>query len=100
MAFKSFAPEVVYRTVVRQAVTREPHEMDVLLKGLLDTTARVNVIQIGIEQQLEHHTRVETGRATTFVLVDKRTEIKLDHRLAHQTYRMVLWDPCKNIFRK
>src|SRR5690606_23424287 len=54
MAFKSFAPEVVYRTVVRHAVTRKPHEMDVLLKGLLDTTARINVIQIGIEQHLDH----------------------------------------------
>src|SRR5690606_3096744 len=60
MAFKSFAPEVVYRTVVRHAVTRKPHEMDVLLKGLLDTTARISVIQIGIEQHLDHHTRVET----------------------------------------
>src|SRR5690606_21407190 len=93
MAFKSFAPEVVYRTVVRHAVTRKPHEMDVLLKGLLDTTARINVIQIGIEQHLDHHTRVETGRATTFVLLDKLPDIKLVNYFVHQTYRMVLGDP-------
>src|SRR5690606_9669534 len=86
MAFKSFAPEVVYRTVVRHAVTRKPHEMDVLLKGLLDTTAR-------IEQHLDHHTRVETGRATTFVLLDKLPDIKLVNYFVHQTYRMVLGDP-------
>jgi len=66
--------------------------MDVLVQGALDLAARIDIAQIRVEQYLDEHPGMETGRASAFILTDDMFQIQLVNNLTHQTNRMVQGD--------
>src|SRR5690606_27533104 len=68
--------------------------------GPFNLTARIDVIQIGIEQHLDHHTRVETCGTSAFIPGYDMIDVQFFNHFVNQTYRMTSRDFCKNIFRK
>ena len=56
--FKVLGTKIVNRIVVRSLHVGKPHVMDVFKVLFFDFAARKNVVQIGIKNKFEHHSRM------------------------------------------
>ena len=59
--------ETVYSPVIRLLITGKPNEMDISQQGLFYLAAGIDIVHIGIQNSLEHHSRV-IGRTPLFFI--------------------------------
>lgn len=74
--------------------------MNISLKGFLNFTVGIDIVQIGIETHFDQHTRIVAGGTNAFILFDNMIDIQLVDHLIYEPYGMMLWDPIENIFNK
>ena len=66
-SFKRFATEIIDRAEIGSTVTGQPHEVNILLQGLFYFAAGIDIVQVGIKQDLEHHTGMVAAGASSFI---------------------------------
>ena len=84
------AAETVDGVVVRNPGTGQPHEADVIAAELLDAAAGIDIAQIGIHQNLQHHAGMVGRTAFDRVLAVKFFQADLFNDTVNNPDRVVL----------
>jgi len=84
------AAETVDGVVVRHPGTGQPHEADVIAAELLDAAAGIDIAQIGIYQNLQHHAGMIGRTAFDGVLAVKFFQADLFNNTVNNPDRVVL----------
>ena len=74
--------------------------MDVALDGLLYLAAGVDVVHVGIEDELEHHLRMEGATAFLLVQLFEILEVKTFYYGIDNAHRIVFRDILAGIHRQ
>ena len=84
------AAEAVDGVVVRDPGTGQPHEADVIAAELLNAAAGIDIAQISIYQNLQHHTGMVSRTSFDRVLAVKLFQTNLFYDTVNNPDRIVL----------
>lgn len=85
-ALQTFSPKIVDRPEVGLRTARKPHVMDVLRELLRNAARRIDVVQVGVNQNLEHLARMETAVPASAVGAQNSVYIQTVDNGIHNTY--------------
>ena len=92
--------EVVDGLVVGLGITGQPYEMNVTLERVLHLAARVDVVHVTVDDDLEHHPRVVGARTVVVVQGVYATHVQAVNNRIDQTDRVVRGNIFVDSFRK
>ena len=75
-------------------VPRQPDEVDVAVQQLLYLAARIDIVHVGIQDDLEHHLRMIRIATRLLVELAELSQVKVLHDAVYETYRIIF----RNIF--
>ena len=66
----NLATEIIDSAEIGCTITGQPHDVNILLQGLLGFAAGIDIVQISIKQDLEYHTGMIAVGASSFISRD------------------------------
>ena len=63
----NLATEIIDSAEIGCTITGQPHDVNILLQGLWGFAAGIDIVQVGIKQDLEHHTGMVAAGASAFI---------------------------------
>ena len=63
----NLATEIIDSAEIGCTITGQPHDVNILLQGLLGFAAVIDIVQISIKQDLEYHTGIIAVGASSFI---------------------------------
>ncbi len=92
--------EAVDRDEVGLLVARQPDVVDVAAERLLNAAARVDVVPVTVDNDLEHHPRVVRAAAALLVQLVESLQIQTVDDRSDQTHRVIRSDILIDSLRK
>ena len=81
--------ETVDGNEVRLLVAGQPDEVDVTLQGLLYLAAGIDVVHVGIDDNLQEHLGIVRAAATFLVQLAERREVEVLNYVADQAHGVI-----------
>ena len=66
-------------------ITRQPHEVNILLQGLFYFATRIDIVQVCIKQNFEHHTGMVAAGTSSFICPEQTTNIQGVYNTVYNT---------------
>ena len=85
----NLATEIIDRAEIGSTITRQPHEVNILLQGLFYFTTRIDIVQVGIKQNFEHHTGMVAAGTSSFICPEQTTNIQGVYNTVYNTNGMI-----------
>ena len=86
---QTFATEIIDRAEIGSTITRQPHEVNIFLQGFLYFATGIDIVQVGIKQDFEHHTGMVTAGASSFICPEQTAYIQGVYNTGYNTNGMI-----------
>ena len=85
----NLATEIIDSAEIGCTITGQPHDVNILLQGLLGFAAGIGIVQISIKQDLEYHTGMIAVGASSIISREQVTNIQSIYNVTYNTNKMV-----------